>query len=182
MLLFREAQAVEDLADVLPDFLPGSGNSRTAFPIAAAQAGVGDLSVPGSKRPAIFQLLGATLEKRRHLFTKLIVAIARQAMIYCRGKGNPLRRDEVERLNAHLPNGSFKVPELLDPAFPDSLAAPGGAAAAAGPAGLSAERAQALAAFLIEISKLGLLDRTESIVTETARNFFRAEKRAISTA
>jgi hypothetical protein len=39
---FREAQAIEDMADLLYDFLPGSGNSRTAFPIAAAQAGVGD--------------------------------------------------------------------------------------------------------------------------------------------
>lgn len=37
MLSFREAQAVEDLADILYDFLPGSGNNRTAFPLAAAQ-------------------------------------------------------------------------------------------------------------------------------------------------
>jgi hypothetical protein len=62
MLSFREAQAVEDLATLLYDFLPGSGNSRTAFPIAAAQAGVRELWIPGSKRPAIVQLLTATLE------------------------------------------------------------------------------------------------------------------------
>ena len=66
MLSFHEAQAIEDFADLLYDFLPGSGNNRTAFPIAAAQAGVGDLWVPGSKRPAIVQLLGATLEHRPH--------------------------------------------------------------------------------------------------------------------
>ena len=65
MLSFREAQAVEDLADLLYDFLSGSGNSRTAFPIVAAQAGVGELWIPGSKRPAIVQLLTATLEQRR---------------------------------------------------------------------------------------------------------------------
>ena len=154
MLSFREAQAVEDLADLLYDFLPGSGNNRTAFPLAAAQAGLGDLWMPGSKRPAIVQLLTTTLERRRHLFTKLIVAIVRQAMTYRRGKGNPLRRDEVERLNALLPNVSFKIPELLDRAFLESLSASAEAPASAVPARLGAERAQALAALLIEISKL----------------------------
>ncbi len=159
MLSLCEAQAVEDLADLLYDFLPGSGNNRTAFPIAAAQAGVGDLWVPGSKRPAIVQLLAATLEHRRHLFTKLVVAIVRQAMTYRRGKGNPLRRDEVERLNALLPNVSFKVPELLDRGFLESLAAPAAAATPAASSKLSADRAQALAALLIEISKLGPQER-----------------------
>ena len=89
MLSFREAQAVEDLADLFYDFLPGSGNSRTAFPLAAAQAGVGELWIPGSKRPAIVQLLTATLEQRRSLFTKLIVAIVRQAMNYGAARGIP---------------------------------------------------------------------------------------------
>src|ERR1700738_970253 len=94
MLSFRETQVVEDLADLLYDFLPGSGNGRTAFPLAAAQVGVGELWVPGSKRPAIVQLLGETLEHSRNLFTKLILAIVRQAMTYRRGKGNPLTRAE----------------------------------------------------------------------------------------
>ncbi len=114
MLPFREAQVVEDLADLLYDFMPGSGNDRTAFPLAAAQVGVGELWVPGSKRPAIVQLLGATLEHRRHLFTKLILAIVRQAMTYRRGKRNPLTRAEIDRLNTLLPGVSFKIPELLD--------------------------------------------------------------------
>ena len=156
---FREAQAIEDLADLLYDFLPGSGNNRTAFPIAATQAGVGDLWVPGSKRPSVVQLLGATLEQRRHLFTKLIMAIVRQGMTYRRGKGNPLRRDEIERLNALLPDVSFKIPELLDRGFLDSLAAAEPAATPAGTNGLSPDRAQALAALLIEISKLAPQER-----------------------
>ena len=45
MLSFREAQTDEDLADLLYDVLPGSGNSRTAFPLAAAQAGGDGLRV-----------------------------------------------------------------------------------------------------------------------------------------
>lgn len=31
MLPFREAQTVEDQADLFCDFLPGSGNNKTAF-------------------------------------------------------------------------------------------------------------------------------------------------------
>jgi Restriction endonuclease len=151
LLSFREAQVVEDLADLLYDFLPGSGNGRTAFPLAAAQVGVGELWVPGSKRPAIVQLLGATLEHRRHLFTKLILAIVRQAMTYRRGKGNPLTRAEIDRLNALLPG----VPELLDRAFIDSLAsAPAEAPTQQTPGALNAERARELAERLIEVSRL----------------------------
>ena len=122
MLSFTEAQAIEDLADLLYDFLPGSGNNRTAFPLAAAQAGVGDLWVPGSKRPAIVKLLTATLEQRRSCFTKLIVTIVRQAMTYRRGKSNPLNRAEIDRLNSLLPGVEFKIPELLDTNFLGSLA------------------------------------------------------------
>ena len=64
MLSFREAQTVEDLADLFHDFLPGSGNNRPAVPSAAAQAGVGELWIPDVKRPAIIQLLTSTLAER----------------------------------------------------------------------------------------------------------------------
>lgn len=155
MLSFREAQAVEDLADLFYDFLPGSGNNRTAFPLAATQAGVGDLWIAGSKRPAIVHLLVATLEQRQSCFAKLIVAIVRQAMTYRRGKGNPLTRDEVDRLNSLLPSVQVKIPELLDPAFLSSF----GTSMAEKPppqaaATLSAAKAQDLATLLIEITKL----------------------------
>ena len=66
MLSLAEAQAVENIADLLYDFLPGSGNSKTAFPLAAAHAGVGEFWTGGSKRPAIVELLKLTLERRRN--------------------------------------------------------------------------------------------------------------------
>lgn len=159
MLSLREAQTVEDLADLLYNFLPGSGNNRTAFPIVATQVGVGDLWVPGSKRPSIVQLLGSTLEHRRNLFTKLVLAVVRQAMTYRRGKGDPLRRDEIDRLNALLPGVSFKIPELLDRTFLDSLAAGKTDNTPPASAGLNPERGQALAALLLEISKLSPQER-----------------------
>lgn len=155
MMSFREAQAVEDLADLLYDFLPGSGNNRTSFPLAAAQAGVGDLWIPGSKRPAIVQLLTATLEQRRALFTKLIVAIVRQAMTYRRGKGNPLSREEIDRLNNLLPGVRFKIPELLDPIFLGTFGSPKPAEPTSqSSTTLGSEKAHELATLLIEITKL----------------------------
>ncbi len=155
MLSFREAQAVEDLADLLYDFLPGSGNNRTALPLAATQAGVGDLWIPGSKRPAIVQLLTATLEQQRSCFTKLIVAIVRQSMTYRRGKGNALTRDEIDRLNSLLPGVQFKIPELLEPGFLSSFGSPKAKEPAPQPAVmLSAAKAQELVTLLIEITKL----------------------------
>ena len=154
MLPFNEAQAIEDLADLLYEFLPGSGNNRTAFPLAAAQAGVAEFWVPGSKRPAIVQLLGSTLEHRRSSFTKLILAIVRQAMTYRRGKGAPLTRAEIDRLNNLLPGVRFKIPELLDPAFLDSFGAAEPTPAAAAATMLTPERAQALATRLVEVSQL----------------------------
>jgi hypothetical protein len=42
MLSLTEPQSVENLADILYEFLPGSGNNRKAFPLAAQQAGVGE--------------------------------------------------------------------------------------------------------------------------------------------
>jgi hypothetical protein len=38
MLPLAEAQAVENIADLLYEFLPGSGNNKTAFPLAAAHS------------------------------------------------------------------------------------------------------------------------------------------------
>src|SRR5208282_3402873 len=104
MLSLAEAQAVENIADLLYEFLPGSGNSKTAFPLAAAQAGVGDFWIAGSKRPAIVELLKRTLEYRRSRFTTLVVAIVHQSMTWRRGKGSPLTRDEIDRLDTALPS------------------------------------------------------------------------------
>lgn len=115
---------MEDLADLLYNFLPGSGNSRTAFPLAAATVQCEDLWVAGSKRPAIVQLLSAALGQRRHKFGPLILAIVRQSMTWRRGRGEPLTRDEVARLNDILLRLSIKIPELNEQGFLDSLHRP----------------------------------------------------------
>jgi hypothetical protein len=159
MLPLRETQSVEDLSDLLYEFLPGSGNTKTAFPLAATEAGVGDFWVAGSKRPAIVQLLGATLEHRRHRFTALVLAIVRQSMTWRRGKGNPLTRAEIDRLNALLPGVSFKIPELLERAFLDSLDGARGPIGGGKVVGLSEPTAKALVDRLLGLGQLKPQDR-----------------------
>lgn len=119
-----EEQCVEDLADLFYDFLPGSGNSRTAFPLAAATVQSQDLWVGGSKRPAIVHLLSAMLDRRRHRFGPLMLAIVRQSMTWRRGRGDPLTRDEILRLNEILLRLSIKIPELNEQDFLDTLHRP----------------------------------------------------------
>lgn len=113
----KDSQAIADLADILYDFLRGSGNPRLAFPIAAAQAGVEKYWVPGSKRPAITHLLEQTYSFEKRSFCPLIEAVVRQSLTWRRGKGEPLRRDEIEALNAVLLRLGFKIPDLYDPNF-----------------------------------------------------------------
>jgi restriction endonuclease Mrr len=85
----------------------------------------------------------------------LIVAIVRQAMTYRRGKGSPLSREEIDRLNTLLRDVQFKIPELLDPSFLSSFGSPKAVEPALQtPATLNAEKAEELAALLIKITKL----------------------------
>lgn len=68
-LTMKEASTVAALAKLLYEFLPGSGNNMTAFPLAAHKVGVADFwPVGSSKLPAVTQLLTRTLERKRGQF------------------------------------------------------------------------------------------------------------------
>lgn len=121
VLSMKEASAVSEIAALVYDFLPGSGNSKTAFPLAADEAGVGELWQPGSKLPSLTQVLSTTLEHRRNHFCPLILAIIRQSMTWRRGRGEPLTREEVDQLNTLLGRVSFRIPELTDNDFRSML-------------------------------------------------------------
>lgn len=120
-LNLKDAQIVDELASCLYDFLPGSGNNNTSFPLAANKVGLGDFWVVGSKRPSIAMLLTNTIERQRHKITPLLVEIVRQSMTWRRNKENPLTREEVVRLNELLAKLSIKIPDLNDRGFLDSL-------------------------------------------------------------
>jgi hypothetical protein len=152
MLSFREAQAVEDLADLLYDFLSGSGSSRTAFPIAAAQAGVGELWIPGSKRPAIVQLLTATLEQRLLAFHE---ADRRECSagddLWARQGQSPQSDRSAEQPAAR---GAVQDPGAAGPWVPRQLQADKDGGASAASRSVERGETQELATLLIEITKL----------------------------
>lgn len=110
--------AAEELADALYDFLPASFNNTTSFPIAATRAGVGDLwQLDGSKRPAISLLIQRVLSQRRKRLPSLVLCVVRQSITWRGRKGNPLTREEVEKVNAIVLKLGYIVKDLVDPVF-----------------------------------------------------------------
>lgn len=120
-----QAEAITDLALQLVDWLPGSSPWGTyTFADAAAENGVAEFWAGGSKTPALTQLLELTYERRRDRFRPLVETIVRRGMSRRKQKGDPVQRGEIESLNDELLRLSFKIPQLVDTAFLDSLPAP----------------------------------------------------------
>jgi hypothetical protein len=120
-----EAQAINDMATILSAFLPGNphpyAQRNISFAGAAYDVGVGEFWAGGSKLPAIITLLSKTLESKRDVFCNLIVEIVRRGSAYRTNKGNPITREEIEMLNGFIAKVGFKIPELWDNIFLDSL-------------------------------------------------------------
>lgn len=123
-LSLKESQAIAGIADHLYAFLPGTphpyANQAISFPGVAAKLGLGQYWSGGSKRPALTQLLSATLDCERGHFCTLVTEIVRQGITY-RQQKEPLVREDIERLNELVLKVGFKIPELHDPAFLDGL-------------------------------------------------------------
>jgi hypothetical protein len=117
----RESQNIDELAGVLYEMLPGSGNPRLSFPTVAQGLGLARYWTGGSKRPAIVTLLTATFERERQRFCPLIEGIVRQSISWRAGRGAPLTRDEIEEINRILLRFDYKIPGLHDPDFLASL-------------------------------------------------------------
>src|SRR5918996_1633341 len=117
----RESQDIDELAGVLYDLLPGSGNPRLSFPTVAAELGLQEYWIGGSKRPAIVTLLTATYDRERHRFCPLVEGVVRKALSWRAGKGAPLTRDEVEAISRIVLRLGYKIPSLHDPDFLSSL-------------------------------------------------------------
>lgn len=128
-LPLKESRAARELAEVLYDFLPGSGSAtwkgHVTFKSVADRVGVGDFWQPGSKQPMIAQLLERTLEFRRGRFEPLILEIVRAGLTYRQKNAKPVGPDEVERINGLLLEIGFKFPDLWDRDFLASLRADG---------------------------------------------------------
>jgi len=121
----KETQTISEIAELLYRFLPGKPHPFAAadisFPGVANKLGLSKFWIGGSKKPAIIQLLQATLDYRRDQFCNLIVEIVRMGIAYLSNKGEPVTRDEIVKLNQLITKVNFKIPELWDPTFLDSL-------------------------------------------------------------
>lgn len=121
----RETQTISEIAELLYRFLPGKPHPFAAadisFPGVANKLALSKFWIGGSKKPAIIQLLQATLDYRRDQFCNLIVEIVRMGISYLSNKGEPVTRDEIVQLNQLITKVNFKIPELWDPVFLDSL-------------------------------------------------------------
>lgn len=125
LLTLKESRAIADLAELLYDFLPGSGNANwkghVSFRSVAVDVGVGGFWQDGSKTPMIVTLLSRTLEQQRAKFEPLILQIVRSGITYRQKNNNPITPDEIDQLNGMLLEVGFKFPDLWDAGFKDAL-------------------------------------------------------------
>jgi hypothetical protein len=132
-LPLKESRAVRELADVLYDFLPGSGSAlwkgHVSFRSVAEKVGVGDFWQPGSKLPMLTGLLERTLEFRRGRFEPLVVEVIRAGLTYRQKNGRPVTPVEIDKVNGLILEVGFKFPDLWDPDFLMSLQTDGSARA-----------------------------------------------------
>ncbi len=129
-LSLKESRAISEMAELLYDFLPGSGSrswrGHVSFKTVAEKVGVGEFWQPGSKTPMITTLLERTLEYRRGRFEPLILEIVRAGLTYRQKNGNSVTPNEIEKLNGLILEVGFKFPDLWDPDFLTSLRIDGG--------------------------------------------------------
>ena len=97
------------------------------------------------------------LEYESNKFCQFILETVRRGITYRQGKSNPMTREEIETLNEIVARVGFKIPELHDSKFLDSL--PRQSITEQTPAELSPEAAQELQRKLIEITKLPAQER-----------------------
>lgn len=119
-----ESQAVNELAEILYDFLPATphpyANPALSYKGVAASIKLDKYWTGGSKKPAISMLLSNVLKYERGLFCNLIIEIVRNSLVYRQNKA-PLTREEITAMNLVIQKIGFKVPDLWDTNFLNSL-------------------------------------------------------------
>lgn len=121
----QEVLKISEIAEVLYDFLPANphpyAQKRISFSGCAFAVGVGEFWRGGSKLPAITSLLRDTITFNRDRFCPLVLEIVNTAIGYRKSKKNPISRVEIEKLNHLIKDVGFKIPELWDTKFLNSL-------------------------------------------------------------
>ena len=121
-LTLLQSQAIDKLVLGLVDWLPGSSPwGSFTFGDAAQINHVGAYWPGGSKKRALTELLQLTYEHRRDRFCPLVLTIVQRGMSNRQQHGSPVTRSEIEHLNAVVDQLQFKIPDLWDRTFLDSL-------------------------------------------------------------
>ena len=124
-LSLSKIQILNELAGHLYSFLPGKAHpfadQNISFAGIATSLGLNKFWPGGSKLPAISQLLTNTLQYQINSFCLLFIEIVRKSMVYRQNKGDPLTREEIDKLNELIAQVGFKIPELHEPKFLNGL-------------------------------------------------------------
>lgn len=119
-----DAQVVSELAEHFYNYLPGNphpfADQTISFQGVAISLGLGNYWQSSSKKIAISKLLELTLRNSRDKFCPLVVAIVEKTLSYT-NRTNPLTKEDVEYLNGLILRIGFKIPELWDSKFLNSL-------------------------------------------------------------
>jgi len=124
-LTLAQSTALSKLADHVADFLPGKphpfADQGISFAGVAASLGLAKFWRNGSKLPSICQLLSLTLDQRPATFCALLIQVVQRGIVYRLNKGQPITREHIEELNKLISSVGYKIPDLYDPKFLDSL-------------------------------------------------------------
>jgi len=124
-LSLLEIKAIQEIAKHLCSFLPGQphpfADERISFAGIAYELGLQHFWQGGSKLPAITTFLENILEKKRDFFCSVILEIVKRGIKYRGSKGDPITREDIKRLNELILKVRFKIPELWDENFLNSL-------------------------------------------------------------
>jgi len=117
----KESIAVTGIAEILAEFLPYSGayehSGQITYRSILVKMGLGNYWEKMSKRPGISRVLEKILIYRRDLFEPFILESVRKGFSYRLNKNQPIRREEIEKLNGLIIDVGFKFPDLLDQDF-----------------------------------------------------------------
>ncbi len=121
----KQTQVITKIANLLYNFLPGNphpfADQNISFRGIAYELGLENFWYGGSKLPAIINLLEKTLEFRPEMFYRLMLEIVSRGIKYKANKGTKITKEEIEKLNQLLLEIQFKIPELWDKDFLNSL-------------------------------------------------------------
>lgn len=124
-LSLSESQTINELAKVFKDFLPGNPHPYADYSISfqgiADEMGLIRFWPSGSKLPAIATLLEYTLDLKRDLFCDMVLEIVKRGMKYRNNKSEPILREEIEFINELILKLKFKIPDLWNEDFLNSL-------------------------------------------------------------